>query len=275
MNKMAMPDKCVSYKSIGETRLLMDLFLPDEHDASAKAAGIVFFFGGGWIGGARSQFYQHCRYLASRGMVAMSAEYRVAERHGTTPFDCVADGKSAMRWIRLHAAELGIDPGKLAAGGASAGGHVAGATAMLRGFEDENDDRSVSARPVALVLFNPVFDNGPGGYGHDRVAERWQEFSLLHNVAAGAPPTLIFLGGNDKHIPESALKKFKDRMDEVNVRCDAWIYPGMPHGFFNYGEGNNPYYEATLFEADKFLCSLGLLDGEPTLPHRTVQAVRL
>ena len=73
-------------------------------------AAIVFFFGGGWVGGTPKQFFPHCTYLASRGMVAISAEYRVKDRHGVTPLECVLDGKSAVRWVRAHASELGIDP---------------------------------------------------------------------------------------------------------------------------------------------------------------------
>ncbi|MEM8713895.1 MAG: alpha/beta hydrolase fold domain-containing protein, partial [Planctomycetota bacterium] len=90
---------------------------------------------------------------------------------GPRPTTCVEDGKSAVRWIREHAAEIGVDPGRLAAGGGSAGGHVAAAIATVNGFNADQDDLSVSCVPEALVLFNPVFDNGPGGYGHDRVQE--------------------------------------------------------------------------------------------------------
>src|SRR5210317_2600573 len=123
------PDKAVVYKKVGQVELNIHVFNPPDYAASDKRPAIVFFFGGGWNGGSPSQFYPHCAYLASRGMVAMSAEYRVKTRHGTSPRECVKDGKSALRWIRIHADDLGIDPNKLAAGGGSAGGHVAAATA--------------------------------------------------------------------------------------------------------------------------------------------------
>jgi hypothetical protein len=69
----------------------------------------VFFFGGGWVGGSPKQMYQQAKVMAEQGMVAFSADYRVASRNKTTPFECVKDGKSAIRWLREHAAELGID----------------------------------------------------------------------------------------------------------------------------------------------------------------------
>lgn len=69
------PDKKLTYKKTGEIELKLHVFNPEGHKASNRRPAIVFFFGGGWTGGSPSKFYQHCKYLASRGMVAMSAEY--------------------------------------------------------------------------------------------------------------------------------------------------------------------------------------------------------
>ena len=71
------------------------------------------------------------------GMVGMVADYRVSSRHKTTPFDCVKDAKSAVRWARRNAERLGIDPDRLAVGGGSAGGHLAAATATVDGLNEE------------------------------------------------------------------------------------------------------------------------------------------
>ncbi|MFC1453314.1 alpha/beta hydrolase [Verrucomicrobiota bacterium] len=270
-----MPDRRLIYKTIEDVQLSLDVFLPEERDASSTLPGILFFHGGGWNSGNPSQFHPHCQYFASRGMVAMSAEYRLAERHGTTPYECVTDGKSAIRWIRLNATDLGIDPDNLVAGGGSAGGHVAAATATVTGFEDESDDNSISPKPEALVLFNPVFDNGPGGFGHDRVKERWQAFSPMHNIAEGVPPAIVFLGTKDPLLPVSTAAAFKRRMNEAGTRCEVWTYNDQKHAFFNYRDGNNPYYDATVHEADRFMASLGYLDGEPTLQNTEVEARRL
>lgn len=251
------PDQRLLYKTVGDTELALHVFNPEDHSASDQRPAIVFFFGGGWKGGSPSQFYPHCAYLASRGMVAMSAEYRVESRDGTTPRECVKDGNSAIRWIRENADKLGIDPDKILAGGGSAGGHVAAATATTTGFEQAGEDLSVSSRPAALVLFNPVFDNGPDGYGHDRVAEYWEAFSPLHNLSETTPPTIVFLGTEDHLIPVSTAEAYQRRMHELGNRCDLHIYDGQPHGFFNFSRRDN--FLQTVATMDAFLVSLGYL----------------
>jgi acetyl esterase/lipase len=257
------PDKSIVYKKIDSSKLKIHIFFPPNHSKSDKCPAIVFFFGGGWNGGSPSQFYPHCDYFASRGMVAMSAEYRVKTRNGTSPRECVKDGKSAVRWIRLHADELGVDPRKLAAGGGSAGGHVAAATGTLSKFDEEGEGRSISCIPDAMVLFNPVFDNGPEGYGYDRVKDYWKEFSPLHNISESTPPTIVFLGTKDKLIPTTTAERYAELMTDKGRRCDLRFYKDQGHGFFNYR--NKKYFIETVIEADKFLESLGYLKGEPTL----------
>lgn len=258
------PDNIVQYKVVDGVKLKLHIFNPQEDPATEKRPAMVFFFGGGWNGGKISQFYPQSEYLASRGMVAICADYRVKSRHKTTPQACVKDGKSAIRWIRSHAEKLGIDPDRVAAGGGSAGGHVAAATALLDGFDERGEDTSISCRPNALVLFNPVYDNGPSGYGYERVKEYWREFSPLHNIDAAAPPTIVFLGTKDKLIPVSTARQYKRRMEEAGARCELKLYEGAPHGFFNRSKPNSKY-EQTLAESEQFLTSLGYLQKQTSL----------
>jgi acetyl esterase len=256
------PDLVKIYKKVGGHELKLHIFNPDGHKAGDQRPAIVFFFGGGWNGGSPTQFYPQSEYLASRGMVAISAEYRVKNRHKTSPLECVKDGNSAICWVRAHAGELGIDPKKIAAGGGSAGGHVAAAIGTTKGIVEEGEDSTVSSRPDALVLFNPVFDNGPKGYGHDRVKAYWKKISPFHNLDKTTPPTIVFLGTKDKLIPVATGEKYRDTMKGLGARCDLHLYDGEPHGFFNKSK-----YHETVFEADRFLASLGFLKGEPTIGH--------
>ena len=113
-------DRSLIYKITDEVELLLHVFEADRADpADDPAPCILFFFGGGWRAGTPEQFYPHCQYFASRGLVAISAEYRVSW-DDPKPFECVTDGRSAMRWLRTHAEDLGIDSDRVAAGGGSA-----------------------------------------------------------------------------------------------------------------------------------------------------------
>lgn len=265
-----------TYKTIGDTKLDLHIFEPPSGvGAKTNRPAIVFFFGGGWSSGSPAQFEQHCRYLASRGMVAITADYRVASRQQAKPIDCVADAKSAIRWVRTHAARLGIDPRRIAAGGGSAGGHLAAATGTLPTLDAPGEDSSVSSVPNALVLFNPalVLAEMEGlnleGFGtrvpEERMGTAPKNISPAHHVKKGTPPAIIFHGQADTTVPYATAEAFTRVMKAAGNRCELVGFEGQPHGFFNFGRGDNSHYHATLVATDRFLASLGWLQGEPTL----------
>lgn len=262
---MTFPDaRAEVYKQASGDDLYLYFFEPEGHDpADDPRPAIVFFFGGGWNGGSPAQFEQHSRYLAKRGMIAICADYRVKSRQGTTPRECVADGKSAVRWIRANAKRLGIDPNRLAAGGGSAGGHVAAATGFCDDLDDPTDaNPEVSSKPNALVLFNPVYDNGVDGYGHDRVQEWFPAISPAHNITRDDPPTVVFLGSKDPLIPVATAERFQTKMKAVGLKSVLHLYQGQPHGFFNESKGGTETFLDTLGKMDAFLVETGFLSGE-------------
>jgi acetyl esterase len=250
-------DTAVVYKTIGEVSLSLYFYYPEKWNMQIDLPAMVFFFGGGWNAGSVTQFEPHARHFSKLGIVCVLADYRVKTRHNTTPFDAVSDAKSALRYLKKNAGEFHIDPERLIASGGSAGGHLAAATAFIRGLNDPGDDLSVSPVPAALVLFNPVIDNGPEGYGYERVKDRYPEISPAHNISAGAPPTIFFLGTKDDLIPVTTAEKFKADMEKAGNRCDLFLYEGQKHGFFNFR--NLEYYEKTVRETETFLRSLGYL----------------
>jgi len=249
-----------TYKTIGDTKLNLYIFAPS---AATKAPAIVFFFGGGWTGGSPQQFEVQCRHLASRGMVAISADYRVASRQQAKPIQCVADARSAIRWVRANAAKLGVDPNRIAAGGGSAGGHLAACTAFISEFDEPGEDKAVSATPNALVLFNPALVLAPlddlklEGFGtrvpEERLGTKPEHISPAHHVKPGGPPAIIFHGRADTTVPFVTAEAFAAKMKAAGNRCELNGYEGQPHGFFN----RDPWQNKTLMEADKFLVSLG------------------
>jgi acetyl esterase/lipase len=259
------------YKRIGDTNLVVHIFEPPGTTRTNRAA-IVFFFGGGWTGGSPGQFEQQCRHFASRGLVAMAADYRVNSRYGVKPVTCVADAKSCVRWIRSNAARLGIDPRRIVAAGGSAGGHLAAATATLPGFDELGEDQAVSSVPNALVLFNPVLVLAPldgvnlEGFaekvGKERLGTEPADLSPAHHVKAGAPPTIIFHGKADTTVPYVTAEAFAAAMKKAGNRCELVGYDAQAHGFFNFGRGDGLYYRETLAAADRFLVSLGYLSTE-------------
>ena len=255
-------EETLCYKKIDDRELSLFIDKPAEWNVADKRPAIVFFFGGGWVGGSVTQFQKQSEYLATRGMVGVRVQYRVIPKGDKGPPSvCCADAKSAMRYVRAHAVELGIDPSRIAAAGGSAGGHLAAFTGLVDGLDDPKDDLTLSCKPNAMVLFNPVFNNGPGQWGHERVGDRFMEFSPTHHVTKDAPPTIVFLGDNDKLIPVHVLKDFDAEMKKVGARCEPHLYPKAGHAFFN----KDPHFTLTLIEADKFLGSLGWIKGEPTL----------
>lgn len=252
----------VVYKTIGEVELKLHIFEPPERQVKGPLPAIVFFFGGGWVGGTPTQFYHQCDYFASRGMVAISAEYRVKNRHGTTPFECVADGKSAIRWVRANAARLGVNPNKIAAGGGSAGGHVAACTGVIEGLDEESEDRNISSRPNALVLFNPAVDliELSKKKRSDERFNRVKEISPLQHITKDVPPCIIFHGTADQTVPFGSVERFSKAMKEAGNICRLVPFEEKGHGFFNYGrDEDNSSFNQTVRAADRFLTSLGYL----------------
>lgn len=257
LSLFAQADKQVVYKQIDTVSLMMDIYFPQGIETSDSHPAMVFFFGGGWNGGTVKQFEEHAKYYAGKGIVCFLAQYRVKNTHGTTPFESLEDAKSAVRFIRENAKKFKINPEKIIASGGSAGGHLAAATALIEGYDDEGDDLSISCIPNALVLFNPVIDNGPGGYGFERIGSEYKDFSPLHNIMEGAPPTLFLVGTNDNLIPVETAKYYQKVMETVGSRCDLKLYEGKGHGWFNYR--NLEDYKETIEDVDGFLESMGYL----------------
>lgn len=264
------------YKTIDSVSLPIHIYTPEGKSSPKASPAIIFFFGGGWKGGTPAQFENHCKYLASRGMVAMTAEYRVSSRHGTTAASCLRDAKTAMRWARSNAKRLGIDPNRLAAGGGSAGGHLAAALGTIVAFEEPYEDLSFSSVPNALALFNPAVVLAPieNKFSMDakkiaalgkRMGTSLEALSPYHHIRKNRPPTIIVHGKADTTVPFLTAELFTNEMIKHGNRCELVGYENQTHGFFNYGKGDNSMFRATVTEMDNFLKSLGYLKGKPTI----------
>lgn len=248
------------YKRASRSDLAIHLHFPPDWRPEDHRPAIVFFFGGGWTTGNVRQFEEQAAHLARRGLVAARADYRVRLRHNVTPDKCVEDAKSAVRWLRQHAAELGIDPDKIVAAGGSAGGHIAACASLSKGLDEEGEDLAISSKPNALVLFNPVlsFVDLPRLMVLIASDEALGEtMSPILHLSKETPPTLLLYGTDDPLHAQG--KAFLERANEVGVRCEMFTAEGMPHGFFN----RPPWKDTTLQRVDEFLVSLGYLSPLP------------
>jgi len=270
LNNPLIPNDTLTYKFLSKGELKLYVFYPQgikpvvaQGATALKRTAIVHFFGGGWTGGSPKQFYSQCAFYAAHGIVAISVDYRVQSRQHTTPFECVKDGKSAIRWVRSHAALLGVDPDMIIASGGSAGGHVAACTALIKGHDDISDDLSVSCVPAALVLFNPVLDTTPKGYGSGKVKGRETEISPNHHITEGLPPTILFHGTSDHTVPFANATFFANTMREKGNVCTFFPIKGADHGFFNSHafkeSSDNTNFDFTMKESLKFLKELNLV----------------
>lgn len=260
----------VIYKTDGATQLKLHLFMPEGADQPIdKRAAIVFFHGGRFIQGHPAQFFPHCRYLASRGLVAASAAYRLVGKTATSIRHCLADSKSAIRWLRSHAGDFAIDPAKVVAAGGSAGANLAANAAMMNGGDEAGEALPVSSKPDALILFSPAVIRPISP--QDLIDE--QLYASL-SVRPQVCPMLLLHGTEDEIFSTEGMKQFCEEMTAVGNLCELILHQGAKHGFFNYGRDENyPFYD-TLLATDKFLGKLGMLNGHPTLTYEAISSLR-
>ena len=241
------------YKTVAGMDLTAAVHLPDKPAGGPRPA-MVFFHGGGWAGGTPQQFAAHAEWLAAHGAVGVLIQYRFIDKTAESVFDCMRDAHSAMRWVRAHADELGIDPHRIGAVGGSAGGHLAAVTAFID-CQEPDEDASVSSRPDVLALFNPVIDTTSLGFGERRFPEgSAEEGSPVHHVQPGAPPTIVLCGRDDTTTPFENVERFQRAMAAAGNTCRLVGYDGQPHGWFNQA-----FEDTWLREVVPFLGEVGFL----------------
>ncbi len=264
-------DRKITYKEVDGKAFQLHVFEKDNLATAASNRGcIVFFFGGGWNSGDPKQFYSQSRALADLGMVAMSAEYRVASRDQSKVIDCIADAQDAVAYVRSHAAELKIDPERIAVGGGSAGGHLAAAVATLNYRGTQPGRSKADYRPNALVLFNPALVLAPVDSLEStarkqiagleaRIGDKPESASPYHHLSKDLAPTIIFHGRADTTVPFATVEIFSTKAKELGVDCRLMGYDGEGHGFFNR---DRPKYLETTDAMVKFLKDLRFVESK-------------
>lgn len=263
--------RSVVYRSIDGHDLRLHLFDPPGHQSLHRVATLVFFYGGGWSRGSVRQFESHARYFARRGMVVALADYRVFCRQGTGVPEAIDDAKAAVRWVRDHSSELGIDANRIVAGGGSAGGYLALGTATLDDSGQEPAAGGAGSMPDALLLFSTPVDLTPAAVrsvsGLD--PEQSARLSPIKHLRRGLPPTLFLQGMEDHLVDFSVVESYCAGARALGNQCGVKGFAGG-HTFFNRRDRNAPdcpqgttpckatnFYREALEDADKFLGALG------------------
>ena len=241
----------------------------------------VFFNGSGWMAGSVRQFETQARLLSEHGLVTALVEYRVKKHYNATPFDGLSDAKSVLRWLRAGASRFGVDPYKIAAIGASAGGHLALAAAMFPdAFNSSTDDLSLSPAPDALVLFSTVVDVSPAGYndgdGLRLFMGREATVSPMLHVREGLPPVLLLHGTADRWIPPASVARFAALMREHGNDCSLIPFQGRSHHFYNSpaylqarpqlkSDTSDMDFILSFYLMERFLHEQGILERRPVI----------
>lgn len=254
--KELQPTRAITYKSGEGYRRELRLFEPQGHQATDRRPCFLAIHGGGWVAGTPDVMYCVASHFADCGWLGISMQYRIARAdRGTTVFDCVKDARSAVRYLRLHAAELGIDPAKIVVGGRSAGGHLSAATALFEGVDEPGEDTTVSCIPAAVICYSAVLDTSEQGYGHDTIGERWQELSPLHHVRPGLPPTLVMHGLRDTIAPTAGAQAFAEAMKKAGNPCELILNQKGSH---SYMMRTQPLFDEAMQQTAEFLAKQGL-----------------
>jgi len=234
----------IEYANPDGQHLQLDLALPAASGEAAPA--ILCIHGGGFRAGSRASYDKLCLSLAQHGFVAATITYRLAPAY---PFPAaVQDSKSAVRWLRAHAAEYRVDPGRIGAFGGSAGAHLAlmvGLTAGIKNFEGDQNPGFSSAVQGVVSFYGPT--DFTRIYGHsvdaaevlplffggnlEQARHRHILGSPLNWVSPAAPPTLLVHGTADDHVPYEQAVWMRDRLAACGVDTDLVTLQGAGHGF--------------------------------------------
>jgi len=235
----------ILYKKTPQEDMYLYLLRPDTKSKKPLPA-IVYFTGGGWVRGTVESQIANPAWFRDHGIIGIQADYRVKTRHGTSPIECVEDAKSAIRYVRAHAKELGIDPNMIIAAGGSAGGHIAAAT-MIDGLDAKGEDLKISSKPNAMVLHNPVLGEG---YGKE-FFDAHPEYSPILHVTKGWPPTIISCGTKDTTTPIEFAEKFTRLMKAAGNTCELIPVKDAVHSCD--WPVSNPNFRPTLTRMTAFL----------------------
>jgi acetyl esterase len=221
-------ESATTYEAADGAKLPMLVFEPAE--GMPPAAGIVMFHGGALHAGSADGLAPHCQQLAARGILAVSAGYRLVGDGAAGIDDCVADVRRAVSHFQGLATRRGLGSSRLASGGSSAGAHLALVAAMIA--PDPVVAAIVALNPVVDLLAYPAQERRRLEQEIARVpAGTLGQYSPIGFIRAGNPPILIQHGTLDETAPIGTVRRFRDAMIQAGNDCVLREYEGAQHAF--------------------------------------------
>ncbi|MGZ5180726.1 MAG: alpha/beta hydrolase [Ramlibacter sp.] len=227
------------------------LYRPAGSSAGQALPVLVYFHGGGWVIGDLDTHDTLCRELANgSGCAVVAVDYRMGPEHRFPA--AVDDVLAATRWVHANAAALGLDPGRLAVGGDSAGGNLAAVVALAA--------RDQGGLPIAFqLLIYPATDqrhdvypsraaNGRGyllekatmDWFHDHYIadpaqdQDWRASPMLHADHGNLPPAFVLVAGYDPLRDEGVA--YAQKLSDAGTRASLVSFERQIHGFITMGK---------------------------------------
>lgn len=253
------------YSTVNGKPLKAHVFQPVRGAGGQQRCAIVIFHGGGWVTGEPEWAFDLARHFASLGMVAAAVQYRLSDQLSITPLEAMSDARAAIRWMQSKAAQLAIDPRRIAAYGWSAGAHLAASTAI---FDETERQDTISSSPTALILVSPAVELEGDRWTQQLLGARADASSVspASHVRKNLPPTLLLEGRHDTITPLKGVQLFYDRMKAAGNDCTLHIYEAVGHLFTpdSISDRGDPRPDKkvqadALQKADEFLLRLGFV----------------
>ena len=237
----------------------LTVYYPDGWSSNDLRTCMVLFHGGGWTSGDKSQMSDVCNYFANRGLVAVTANYRLnyTNENYVNPTNpiygvtiqtiCVQDAKTVIRWVKSNHAMLGINTNMIIGGGDSAGAHISTLSQVDYIHNNTNDLTSLSTRVKALVLFSPAFSGSTTD----------PEGVLSYYSATNRLPPIRFLCG-ELDPWKTASDKLLVTMRMMGDDARFWQKKNQGHNYWLYG-GFEPH---ACVVTEQFLKDIGLLTAD-------------
>ncbi len=258
----------------------LDLYLPTGPDRSDRPA-VVFIHGGGFTGGDKAEYRSASvsADLARAGYVVVSCNYVLGPKtkEGVWPQN-IADCREAVRWVRGHAKELGVNPDRIAVAGGSAGGYLA----LMVGLSDDktgpggDPKATVSAKVAAVIDLYGVVNFSKHGKGDVPGASAAEQAAYLpeNQCDRADPPVLILHGTADTTVDIRQSKDMAAALAKAKVAHELIVVEGAPHTFDLHPKGTGWTRVAVRWAADGNETRVETRHAQPGLAEPTLDFLK-